>query len=90
MNRDNSMLIDYSLVPAKDPQKTYNYNEMDWADPSIEHAVACLKQAAQQEGLRRALGRQAAEDIAARFGLDAWAGVPHLQRLAACGRPHEC
>ncbi|HEV2677615.1 MAG TPA: hypothetical protein VGV37_24000 [Aliidongia sp.] len=29
MNRDNSMLIDYSLVPACDPQQTYDYRDMD-------------------------------------------------------------
>jgi len=86
MNRDNSMLIDYSLVPAQDSQKTYNFHDMDWADPSIEHAVVCLRQAAEQNELRRALGNRAAEDIVRQFGLDAWAGIPHLQRLASHGR----
>ena len=86
MTRDNSMLVDYSLVPAQDPQETYNYHDMDWADPSIEHAVACLRQAAEHKDLRHGLGRRAAEDIARQFGLDAWSGVPHLQRLASRGR----
>jgi hypothetical protein len=85
MNRDNSMLVDYSLVPAHDPQKTYNFHDMNWADPSVEHAVACLKLAAEQRDLRRALGERAASDIEQQFGLDVWSGASHLRRLAVPG-----
>lgn len=86
MNRDNSMLIDYSLVPARDPQQTYDYQDMDWADPSIEHAATCLRLAADQPALRRALGAQAANDIARQFCLDAWPGARQLRRVAAQDR----
>lgn len=86
MTRDNSMLIDYSLVPAWDPQQTYDFHDMDWADPSIEHAAACLRMAADQPDLRRALGAQAAWDIARQFSRDVWPGVQQLKRLATQGR----
>jgi hypothetical protein len=82
MNRDNSMLVDYSLSPAHDPQKTYDFHDMNWADPSVEHAVVCLKAAAAQPDMRRALGERAASDIERQFGIDAWSGASHLRRLA--------
>lgn len=83
MTRDNSMLIDYSLIPAEDPQQTYDYHDMKWADPSVEHAIVCLKQAAADPNLRLALGARAAEDIEGQFGLDSWSGARHLRRLAS-------
>ncbi len=83
MSRDNSMLVDYSLVPARDPQGKYDYRDMNWADPSIDHAVACLRLAADQPALRHTLGAQAARDIPRQFGRDAWPGVRQLARLSA-------
>lgn len=83
MHRDNSMLVDYSLIPAEDPQQTYDFHDMDWADPSVEHAIGCLRQAAASPTLRAALGARAAQDIAHQFGLDSWSGVKHLRRLAS-------
>jgi hypothetical protein len=59
---------------------------MDRADPWIEHALAWLRQAAEQKDLWDMLGKRAADDIARQFGLSAWSGVPHLQRLASPGR----
>ncbi len=82
MTRDNSMLIDYSLVQASDPQGKYDYRDMSWADPSVEHAVACLRLAADRPGLRRSLGAQAARDIPRLFGRDVWPGARQLMRPA--------
>jgi glycosyltransferase involved in cell wall biosynthesis len=83
MNRENSMLVDYSLIPAEDLQQTYDYHDMNWADPSVEHAIACLRRAAANPELRAELGARAAQDIADQFGLDNWAGARHLRRLAS-------
>jgi len=83
MNRENSMLVDYSLISAKDPQRTYDYHDMNWADPSVEHAIAWLRQAAASPTLRAELGARAARDIARQFGLDSWSGARHLRRLAS-------
>ena len=86
MHRDNSMLVDYSLIPAEDPQQTYDYHDMDWADPSVEHAIVCLREAAASPGLRASLGARAAQDIQRQFGLDSWSGTEHLRRLASVDR----
>jgi hypothetical protein len=85
MHADNSMLVDYTLIPAHDPQQTYDYHDMNWADPSVEHATACLRQAA-DPGLRAKLGARAAADIARQFGLDSWTGAGQLRRLASVDR----
>jgi glycosyltransferase involved in cell wall biosynthesis len=85
MHANNSMLVDYALIPAVDPQQTYDYNDMNWADPSVEHAIACLRRAAADPGLRARLGAQAAEDIARQFGLDSWTGARQLRRLQSVG-----
>ncbi|GGF40237.1 glycosyl transferase [Aliidongia dinghuensis] len=83
MTRENSMLVDYSLIPATDPQRKYDYNDMNWANPSVEHAAHCLRQAAEVPGLRQSLGTQAERDIARQFGRDAWPGARQLNRLGA-------
>jgi glycosyltransferase involved in cell wall biosynthesis len=66
MTPDNSVLVDYTLVPVEDSQGLYRKGR--WADAHVGDAAAKLKALIDDRALRRRLGDQAARDIAA--GLD--------------------
>ncbi|PZW45875.1 glycosyltransferase involved in cell wall biosynthesis [Humitalea rosea] len=40
------------LIPARDPQATYDFPAMSWADPDLDAAAAILRRIAGTEGLR--------------------------------------
>ena len=40
------------MIPARDPQATYDFPEMSWADPDIEAAAAALRRIAEDAALR--------------------------------------
>jgi glycosyltransferase involved in cell wall biosynthesis len=63
MTAGNSMLVDYTLVPVEDSQGLYHGGR--WADPDIRDAAAKLEILIADSALRRRLGAQAAQDIAA-------------------------
>lgn len=42
MTRDCSVLVDYHLVPAEDPQRTYHMPDLLWAEPKADQAAAAL------------------------------------------------
>lgn len=72
MNTDNSLLTGYRLVPAHDPQGTYDMPGQSWADPDEQEAAAHLRRLADDPAFARALGARAAADAARSFGLDAY------------------
>ncbi|HYJ04683.1 MAG TPA: glycosyltransferase family 4 protein, partial [Chthoniobacterales bacterium] len=43
MNRENSLLVDYKIVEIAEDRAIYTRGNF-WADPSIEHAAACMRQ----------------------------------------------
>jgi glycosyltransferase involved in cell wall biosynthesis len=58
--------ISYRLIPAEDPQHTYQYPNLSWADADIDAAAEALTKLAEDEPRRRALGIAAqrhAQDI---------------------------
>lgn len=63
MDQASAALIDYRLVPARDPRGVYEVPGAVWAEPEVEQAAARLRDLADNEGLRKCLGaagRQAA------------------------------
>ncbi len=66
MTKQNSILVDYELVPAYDPQGMCNYPSQRWAEPRLDHAAEWLRRLAGDADLRRRLGTRASED-ATRF-----------------------
>lgn len=42
MNNENSYLVDYELIPVKDPDNIYNLDGAKWADPEIKEVVDLL------------------------------------------------
>jgi glycosyltransferase involved in cell wall biosynthesis len=63
MTPDNSVLIDYMLVPVEDSQGLYQSGR--WADADIQDAAAKLGALIDNPALRQRLGDQAALDVAA-------------------------
>ena len=63
MTPQNSALVDFKLVPAQDPEGTYNYPMQSWADPDIDHAADWLRRLAEYPELRMQLGKRAMEDV---------------------------
>lgn len=62
MTPDDSVLVDYTLVPVRDPQGFYRGGL--WAEPDIEDAAAKLKALLGDPELRRELGARARAAIA--------------------------
>jgi glycosyltransferase involved in cell wall biosynthesis len=67
MTERNSALVSYTLVPARDPQGTYDLPDQKWAEPNVEHAAAWIRRLGESAELRKRLGSLAAADIAAHF-----------------------
>jgi glycosyltransferase involved in cell wall biosynthesis len=65
LNSQNGLPVSYQLIPAVDPQGTYNCPGMVWADPDIEGAAEALRALRESPDLGRRLG-EAAADFAAR------------------------
>lgn len=75
MNSENSLPINYSLVPVSDPEGNYCNDGQFWAEPEVEHAATLLRQIGNDKALRRRLGEAAARTIRLTFSHDAVALV---------------
>jgi glycosyltransferase involved in cell wall biosynthesis len=63
MTPENSMLVDYSLTPVRDPQGLYDGGR--WAEPDAGDAARKLKILFADPALRDLLGARAAEEVGA-------------------------
>ncbi|HJU31248.1 MAG TPA: glycosyltransferase [Hyphomicrobiaceae bacterium] len=62
LTEDNAFLVPASLVPAHDPQGTYDWPGMLWAEPSVEAAAALLRKLRADPQVRVRAGRAARAD----------------------------
>lgn len=69
---DTGIPVPYRLVPAQDPQGTYQHPDLRWADADIDAAAAALRRLRADPALRRTLG-----EAAAAFGVKAWSGAAY-------------
>jgi glycosyltransferase involved in cell wall biosynthesis len=67
MTEHNSAPVSYRLVPASDPQETYNFSDQLWAEPDVDHAASWLRQLAENSDMRERMGKAASFDIVARL-----------------------
>ena len=58
MNKDNSALVSYSLVPVHDPEGAFQSDNQSWADANVEDAAEWLRRLAGDADLRAAHGRK--------------------------------
>jgi glycosyltransferase involved in cell wall biosynthesis len=64
----NGFPVSYSLVPAVDPQETYHYPSLVWAEPNIQEAAVMLRTVFDSPDRCAAIGSRASSDAAAFFG----------------------
>jgi glycosyltransferase involved in cell wall biosynthesis len=73
MDIGNSCPVSFRLVPAIDPQGTYDHPWQSWADPCIEDAARHLRLLHDNPDMRTSLGCRAAETIRQRLSRAAYA-----------------
>jgi glycosyltransferase involved in cell wall biosynthesis len=78
MDFDNSCPVSYCLVPARDPQGSYDHADQLWAEPSAENAALYLRRLSQNPAVGAELGRAASIAIRERCSPRAYS-----DRLAA-------
>jgi len=69
---DNGLPVSYSLVPARDPQGTYDCPFCLWAEADIADATAKLRMLRDNPTMRAALGRRAVSDAAVIFSVQSY------------------
>jgi glycosyltransferase involved in cell wall biosynthesis len=67
MNKNNSVLVSYTLVPVHDPEGAFQADNQKWADANVEEAAQWLRKLAGDTDLRARLGGAAAKDVAAQL-----------------------
>jgi glycosyltransferase involved in cell wall biosynthesis len=70
---DTGVPLNYTLVPAHDPQDTYQFPNMVWANADITQAAEALKKLRADPGLRTRLGAAARSHAIELFSPDAYA-----------------
>ena len=63
------------LVPAHDPQGTYEHPDMSWAEPDIVEAAAALKLLRSDPQRRKRLGERASAAVHDRFSAASYVGA---------------
>lgn len=76
MDDKNSLLVNYTLVPARDRQRTYDLPDAQWADPDVEHAAIQLRRLFLEPDLKGRIEAKALRDVAAHCAPEA-----HWQRV---------
>lgn len=79
LSSDTGIPVPFRLVPASDPQATYEHSEMNWADPDVASAAAALRRLRSEQGLAARLGVNAAQFVADYFGAKRYAG--HVEAM---------
>lgn len=74
MHADNSLLVDYTLVPLQ-PGDYPGWRDQRWAEPSIEHAATHLRELADDPAAARLLGAKARRSIAQTHSADSMIAV---------------
>lgn len=69
MNRSNSLLVDYELVEIKEDRPIYTRGNV-WAEPSISHAAACLREVFENPEAARARAERSRPEIQSLLSLD--------------------
>jgi glycosyltransferase involved in cell wall biosynthesis len=79
MNAGNSLLVDCQLTEITRSGPIYAKGNI-WAEPSLEHAAACMRKVYDDRSAAVAMGARAKAELEASFSLDA-AGARMLTRL---------
>jgi glycosyltransferase involved in cell wall biosynthesis len=67
MNRENSCLVDYELIPVAKGDYLYDDERFKWADPDIEHAAHYMSRVADDAEFRNRIAARGQSDVRSRF-----------------------
>jgi glycosyltransferase involved in cell wall biosynthesis len=84
MDRDNSLLVDYKMIPLRDGDYPY-WQGQQWADPDVAHAARLMRRVFDDREFARRVGSAAAVDIR-RTNSRAVCGAATASRLRAIDR----
>jgi glycosyltransferase involved in cell wall biosynthesis len=70
MDADSAALVEYRLIPARDPRGVFEAPGAMWADPDIASAAGQLRRLADDPALRAELGQRGRALATARLGLE--------------------
>lgn len=73
LSAETGIPIPHRMIPAEDPQSTYHYPDMQWADPDIEAAAEALRLLRRHPERGTGLGKRAAEFIESHLNHAAYA-----------------
>lgn len=73
LTSETGIPIGYRLVPAQDPQQTYNHPDMVWADPDVHEAAIALRRLRSDPMVRKQLAANAYAVATRLFNSDAYA-----------------
>ena len=80
MDAESAALVDFRLVPARDPRGVMQVPGAIWAEPNIAHAAGHLRRLAEDIEARRALGAAGAAMARAKLG-----SAPLVSAIRALG-----
>jgi glycosyltransferase involved in cell wall biosynthesis len=72
MTTNDSCLVGYKLVPAIDPQGTYNMPDVNWAEADADEAAHWLKRLRDDREFRLGLGQRGKDGATAKLSLAAY------------------
>jgi glycosyltransferase involved in cell wall biosynthesis len=75
VNSDCGVPIGFQLIPARDPQGTYDFAAMQWANPRIDEAANALRWLRGDQATLRALAIKAKTFAHANFGPETYGRV---------------
>ena len=85
MRRDNSCLVDFTLIPVKPGEYLYYEPGWMWADPDIDQAAQYVVRLLDDPDYRNRIAERAASDIATRCN-DDMVGAAIIERRAVLAR----
>jgi glycosyltransferase involved in cell wall biosynthesis len=80
--------VPYRLIPAEDPQGTYQHPELNWADADVTAAADALRRLRHDPELARRLGETAAAFVAQAFSAQSYSDTVRRQLRADLGSPN--
>ena len=72
MTPECSVLVDYKLVPVKDPQNIYNRYGARWAEADVDQAAAALRRLLEDPAERQRMGQAARAHAMQHFSPENW------------------
>jgi len=82
MDAESAALVEYRLIPARDPRGVFQAPGAEWADPSTESAAGHLRRLAEDADARRTLGERGRQMARQRLGPDGLARALHAIGLS--------